>query len=269
MWRVRAARAAPRHLVYLMCVSVLAASARFAIAPPLARPRVIDVYGAQPDLAAEGFASLFARRYLSWSAIEPQQQVLEPSALGGQPAESVDVGLPARGEQRVLWAQVVQERAVRAGERVYTVAAGTDTDGLVYLTVPVARLADGRLALDGYPAFVGPPASARARLGGQSREVDNVALSTVVERALRNYLAGSPDELAADLAFGAHVSLPPQRLALESVERITASDDGRSVLAVVRARDQRGVQYTLGYELDVAELQGRWEISAVQMDPYA
>jgi hypothetical protein len=39
------------------------------------------------------------------------------------------------------------------------------------------------------------------------------------------------------------------------------------VIAVVQARDARSVQYTLAYELDVAVVGGRWEVSAVQTDP--
>ena len=41
------------------------------------------------------------------------------------------------------------------------------------------------------------------------------------------------------------------------------------MLAAVQAQDGRGAQYTLAYELDVARAQGRWEVSAVQMDPDA
>jgi Conjugative transposon protein TcpC len=270
MWRLRAARELPRYLLYGACAAGLAASARFAIAPPHASVHTVSVAsGPQVDLAAEGFASLFARRYLGWNAAEPRQHVTELAALGGEGAEAADVRLPSRGEQRVLWTAVVQARSAQPGERVYTVAAETDTDGIVYLTVPVARLADGRLALAGYPAFVGPPASASARLGGGAQEVTEEALSTVVSRALRNYLAGSPDELAADLATGTRVSLPTQPLSLESVVHASWSNDGRSVLAVVRASDARGVEYTLGYELDVLLVHGRWEVSAVQMDPTA
>jgi hypothetical protein len=88
-----------------------------------------------------------------------------------------------------------------------------------------------------------------------------------VTRALRNYLAASPGELAADLANGAHVSLPAMPLTLDSLQRLNWSLDGRSVLAVVRAQDGRGVQYTLAYEVDVALEHGRWEVSAVQMNP--
>jgi hypothetical protein len=270
LWRVRVARESPRYLLYLTCLLGLLASARFAIAPPSTRLQIVSrMSGNQPDLAAEGFACLFARRYLTWSSAEPQAHVLDVPELGGHGLEAADLRLPQSGEQRVLSTQVVQTRLAGPGIRIYTVAAETDTDGLVYLTVPVARLADGRLSLAGFPAFVGPPASAPAQLGGHAREVTNPALLSVIARTLRNYLAGSPDELAADLAAWARVSLPTQPLGLESVERVSSSPDERSVLAVVRADDRRGVQYTLGYELDVAQAQGRWEVSAVQMDPNA
>ena len=47
---------------------------------------------------------------------------------------------PAGGEEQVQWTEVVQERTGAPGElRVYTVAAQTDTAGLVYLAVSVAR----------------------------------------------------------------------------------------------------------------------------------
>jgi hypothetical protein len=270
MWRIRLTRGTPRYLLYATCLAGLLASARFAIAPPSPRlhvPRATTGY--QPDLGGEGFASLFARRYLSWNSAEPQQRGLEESELGGRGAEAVDLRPPASGAQRVLWAQVVQARVAQPGVNVYTVAAETDAEGLVYLTVPVARLADGRLALAGYPAFVGPPASAPARLGAPQREVGDPTLLLVVSRALRNYLAGSADELSADLTSGARVSLPTRPLNLESVERASWTPAGRTVLATVRAADRRGVEYTLGYELDVTQAQGRWEVAAVQMDPDA
>ena len=69
--------------------------------------------------------------------------------------------LPATGEQRVEWAEVVQTREADPARRVYTVAAQTDTAGLVYLTVGVARTARRRvtaLRLSGVRrgSFVGP-----------------------------------------------------------------------------------------------------------------
>jgi hypothetical protein len=35
----------------------------------------------------------------------------------------------------------------------------------------------------------------------------------------------------------------------------------------VQAQNARGARYTLAYELDVARVQGRWEVSAIQTDP--
>lgn len=190
------------------------------------------------------------------------------AALVG-PGVEPDAGLrlPPRGEQRVDWVEVVQERVSAPHEHVYTVAAQTDTAGLLYLTVKVVRSADGSLALDGYPALVGAPASSPAQVPARLREVGDRALISVVARALRNYLAASPEELAADLTRGARVSLPAIALTLGSVQHLDWSPDRRSVLAIVQAADGRGVQYTLGYELDVAIAEGRWEISAVQTDP--
>jgi hypothetical protein len=84
---------------------------------------------------------------------------------------------------------------------------------------------------------------------------------------MRNYLAGAQEELQADLAIGARVSYPAEALELQSVQRLEWSTDRRSVVAVLQARDTRGATYTLAYELDVTRLQGRWEVSAVQMEP--
>jgi hypothetical protein len=41
------------------------------------------------------------------------------------------------------------------------------------------------------------------------------------------------------------------------------------VLAVVRVGDERGAHYTLAYELGVVTVSGRWEVSAIQMNPDA
>lgn len=269
MWRIRLARELPRYLLQGMALAGLLASARFAIAPP--RPVVARVSTPSAQLidrSAEGFASLFARRYLTWDARDPEAHRTALSPFLGSSMEA-EAGLqpPETGEQRVLWTQVVQARAGAPGAHVYTVAAQTDTGGLLYLTVGVVRDAGGRLALAGYPAFVGAPASSPAAGPGHLREVEDSALATVVLRALRNYLGRAESELAADLARGARVSLPGMALALESLDALDWSPDGRSVLAVVRAHDERGAHYTLGYELDVIAAAGRWEVSAIQMDP--
>jgi len=271
LWRMRLGRELPRYLLCALSVTGLAASARFAIAPPQATTATARVRSPPPpDRAAEGYASLFARRYLTWNAGEPQanQQALAAFAGPGMEANA-GLQLPRSGEQRVEWVEVVQQREPEPGDHVYTLAAQTDTAGLLYLTVSVVRRSDGSLALGGYPAFVGAPASGPALAPADLREVGESALAIVVERALRNYLSASSGELAADLTGGARVSLPAMALSLQSLQRLDWSPGGGSVIAVVQAQDRRGTQYTLGYELDVVRAQGRWEISAVQVDPDA
>jgi len=254
-----------------MSITGVAASARFVIAPPRPAPSKSAVRTPPPpDRAAEGYASLFARAYLSWNAAEPQASQRALAAFAG-PGMEPDVGLelPPSGEQRVEWVEVVQEREPAPGQHIYTLAAQTDTAGLLYLTVTVLRRADGSLALGGYPAFVGAPASGSAEAPAHLREVADPALATVVQRALRNYLGASAGELAADLTSGARVSLPDMTLSLDSMQRLDWSPGGGAVIALVQAQDGRGAQYTLAYELDVTREQGRWEVSAVQMDPDA
>jgi hypothetical protein len=271
LWQIRLTRELPRYLMCALAVAGLAASARFAIAPPRPTAPAAATRGPAPaDRAAEGYAALFARRYLSWNAAEPQAgaHALQ-SFVGGGMEPDAGLQLPPSGQQHVEWVEVVQQREPVPGEHLYTIAAQTDTAGLLYLTVGVMRTADGSLALAGYPAFVGSPASGPAQPRGRLREVADPALATVVQRALRNYLAASASELAADLTSGARVSLSGLALSLESVQHLDWSPDGRSVLAIVQALDARGVQYTLDYELDVAREEGRWEVSAVQMDPDA
>jgi hypothetical protein len=270
LWRIRLARELPRVLLFGVSLAGLMASARYAIAPPrpvaLARARA-----AAParDLAAEGFAQLFARRYLTWEANDPEaHQRALASYIGAGMEPGAGLQPPASGEEQVQWTEVVQERTAAPTERVYTVAAQTDTAGLVYLTVSVARARSGALELAGYPAFVGAPASGPPDAGDRLREVADPALRTVVERALRNYLADSGAELAADLTSTARVSLPAQALSLEAVQRLDWSPEGgEAVSATVQAQDGRGARYTLAYELDLAQVAGRWEVAAIQMNP--
>jgi hypothetical protein len=270
LWVIRLARELPRYLLCAMAVAGLAASARFAIAPPRAAMPPMPRRPSPPDRAAEGFATLFARRYLTWNTADPlaREHVLEPFVGAGMDA-AAGLQLPSNARQRVEWIEVVQQREAAARKHVYTLAAQTDTGGLLYLAVTVARGPDGRLALAAYPSLVGAPAAAPAQIAGGLREVADPRLAAVVERALRNYLAASPGELAADLTSAARVSVPGPPLTLVGIQRLDWSPDNRSVCAVLQARDGRGVQYTLAYELDVVRDAGRWEVSAVQMDPNA
>jgi hypothetical protein len=276
LWRIRLARGLPRYVLYALALAGLLMGARFALDPPRAAlPAFLLRRPAPEDLAAEGFATLFARAYLTWEAQHPEAREHALAPFVGS-AMDADAGLqPPVGSggspsnQQVQWTQVVQQRDPVPGEIVYTVAAQTNTVGLLYLTVGVLARPGSGLALAGYPAFVGPPASGPAQTepDGRLREVSEPALSAVVERALRNYLAGSPSELAADLAPGARVSPPGIELALQSLQSLRWAPGEGAVIALVQAQDQRGAQYTLAYELDVVRAQGRWEVSAIQVNP--
>lgn len=270
LWRLTLAERLPRSLLYLTATAGLLASARFAIAPPSATSPVVKA--APPvDMPGQSFASLFARAYLTWEAADPEARQAALSPFTGSNLEP-EAGLqpPSHGSQHVLWEQVVQERPLQPRGRMYTIAVDTDALGLLYLTVPVVRSSGGALSLAGYPAFVGAPDSTEASgPGWGGTEVEDQALSTVVERALRNYLTPAPAELAADLAAGAKVSPPQLRLSLESVQSLTWAVGGRSVVAVVTASGGNGSRWTLTYEVDVLRSAGRWEVSAIQMDPDA
>jgi hypothetical protein len=271
MWRVRLARELPRYLIWTLALSGLAASARFAIAPPRAPRAKLAPVTPSADRAAEAYAVLFTRRYLTWNAAEPlgNSKALR-SFIGNGASSTADVQLPPEGTQTVEWAEVAQEREPQPGEHVYTVAAQTHPSGLLYLTVTVQRLQGGALTLTSAPAFVGPPASTvQPPPARQPPAVEERGLEVVVRRALTNYLSGSAGELAADLAGTARVSLPTVQLALHDMTRLTWAPGGGAVVAVVQVSDPRGAAYTLAYEVDVTRTQGRWEISAVQMDPDA
>jgi hypothetical protein len=263
---MRLSREWPRHLLHALAVFGLVASARFAIAPP--RPVVVRApagASAQTDRAGEGFAALFARRYLTWDSASPEAHRLALAPyLGPEMEPEAGFQPPQTGSERVEWTQVVRAQPA-AGGGLYTVAVQTDASGLVYLSVGVVRGAGGTLALSGYPAFVGAPQAATAPAPAQLSEVREAALSTVVQRALRNYLAGAQSELAADVVAGASIPPPAAPLVLESLDTLDWEPDGHSVLALVHARDRAGARYALAYRLAVVTDGGRWEISAIEV----
>jgi Conjugative transposon protein TcpC len=269
---MRLAQELPRWLLHAAAAAGLIASMRFALAPP--RPLVIatrDPTGSR-DLAAEGFASLFAKAYLTWREGDPEarRRALEPFA-GSSLAPEVG-SEPPSGSQQVLFEQVVAEREVERGLHVYSIAADTGARGLVYLAVPVLRRPDGGLAIGGYPAFVGAPAATPADpVTTSGREVEDPTLRAVVVRALRNYLASAQEELAADLAPGAQVSPPQRGLSLEALQSLTWAPGGENaVVALIVAVGEGaagaagGARFTLAYEIGVLKAAGRWELSAIE-----
>jgi hypothetical protein len=266
--RLRISTSLTRWVAYAAAGTGIAACVRFAVAPPHpASPRSAPPVVA--DVGAEGFAALFARRYLTWFGAAPgvHRQGLAAFVGGGI---DPDAGLapPPRGSQRVTWVEVVQARPSGPGEHVYTVAADTGGTAPDYLSVDVVRDASGALRLGRYPALVGPPlvAAASSLEAGAGAAVADAGVSTVVERALGNYLAGSAQNLAADLAPGSVVATPVRPLALDRVADLRAVRGG-GVLATVGAHDAAGTSYTLTYQLDLRSSGGRWLVGAIQSDP--
>jgi hypothetical protein len=249
-----------------LAVAGVLACVRFALDPPRVAPeRVRTTAAGLSDRAAEGFASLFARDYLTWDSGDPQahESALAPFTGSDMEAEA-GMRLVPDGRQRVEWTQVVQAREAIGGGHAYTLAAQTDTSGLLYLSVTVLREPNGRLALGSYPAFVAAPSFTGAALDSGRPEVEDSSLRTVLGRALRNYLAGARGELAADLAAGVSAAPPTLKLTLESIDALDWGSGGHSVTAVVLAHDAPGTQYRLAYEVGVVSRAGRWEITAIQ-----
>jgi hypothetical protein len=264
LWRVRGRIALARWLLGALACAGLAASGRMALAPP--RPaavvRTVDVQGGDP--AAAGFAELFARSYLTYDASRPwrHQAALAPF-LGSSADPDAGLRLPVRGEATVLWTAVAGVAA-----HVYTVAAQMDSGALVYLDVDVARDPAGRLYVARYPAFVGPPSSrgADSLAGEGAPDVSDASLAAVVRRALTNYLSGSLTNLAADIAPGAAVAPPPNRLFADAFAALRRTGSA-SVLAVVSAHDASGAAYLLSYAVRVVRAADRWEVAQIESNP--
>jgi len=236
------------------------------VPPAPSPPRVVV------DQAARALAVQFTRAYLSFDPERPERHAeamasLAPEDLG----EDAGAVAPDSDEPReVLWAEAVQDQPALAGGRIVTVAAQTSAaDGPVHLGVPVRRAAGGALAVGGYPSFVGPPATATDAELPEREEVEDPALTEVARRAVGNYLAGSAENLRADLAERATVALPSVRLELSELREVTWADPARSaVLVTVEAGGERGAAYTLTYDLAVTEEDGRWRVLAIEVNPH-
>jgi hypothetical protein len=211
------------------------------------------------DFAEQSYALAFTQSYLAYDGARPEER---EAALSSFAASSfgVDVGFapPQAGSQRVQWADIAQVQRPLSGGVIITVTAKLSTEQQpVYLSVPVDREKGGAIYLAGYPSFVGPPLSTTHTTTDQGGEpVDEDEVSSLVKRALANYLAGDAGNLAADLADAATVTLPTNPLRLEGVNQLNwvHGSGGGAVLATVSATDARGGSYTLRYEVGVGRV---------------
>jgi hypothetical protein len=262
LWRVRLSLGLTRWVLYLVAVAGVAATAHNAVDPPLRRTVEVAARPAS-DARSAWFAVSFARAYLTWSS-DPSvhQQDLGPFIA---PTVDRDGGLipsPA-SVQRVSWAAIAAQHPEPSHVRDYTVAVATG-GGVRYLAVAVAQGVGGVPVLARYPALVSAPAigSASSLDGASLPAVTNGAASAVLDRALPNYVGGSGENLAADLAPGALVQPAAPGLISHGVERLALEPSG-PVLATVRAVDSAGDSFTLAYQVSLAESHGRWEITRI------
>jgi hypothetical protein len=264
LWTLRASLGATCWVLYGVALVGVVATARDAIAPPRGRV-VITAAPRRSDAGAAWFALSFARAYLTWST-DPSLQQSSLSPFVGA-AGDPDAGMtPASGSaEAVRWLALAGERDGPDGERDYTVAAGTGDGAVRYLGVAVGSDTDGGAVLERYPSLVaGPkPIAAGALDGAGLPTVTNAAVVAVLERAMRNYIDASDENLAADLAAGAVVAPVAAGLSLRSVVRLAVEPSG-AALATVVAADSSGDLFTLSYELTLRLFGGRWEITRIQ-----
>jgi hypothetical protein len=266
LWSLRASLAATRWLLYAAACAGIAASVRNAVDPAIARPAPPPLPRAPAASNAAGvwFALRFARAYLTWSEdLTGHERALAPF-LGAD--ANPDAGLaPALGSsEAVEWEAIAAAHAAGNAQEDYTVAVATPTRAVRYLALAVGDNGGRAPTLLRYPALVGAPAVGPAgNLDGAGLQtLDDPALAAVLERALGNYIAASGENLAADLAPGARVEPIARGLSLRSVVRL-AVEGAHKVLATVLATDPDGNAFTLGYEVSVTQVGGRWEITQI------
>jgi len=262
---VRVSRACMRWLLYALAIAGVAASVRNAIAPPA--PRIVAAVSGPtlPDAAGQWFALQFTRAYLTWTTDPALRDRALGSFFGAEQSNDAGAVSAPGGVETVRTVAIADERTGAAGEHDYTVAATTGTGAMRYLAVAVARRTGGGERLARYPALVAAPTPlAASSLDGAGLPALSVsALTAVLDRALGNYIAGSAENLAADLAPGARVAPVAPGLSLTAVERLAVEPAG-DVLATVEVDDSHRDTFTLAYQISVAQLGGRWEITDIE-----
>lgn len=269
--RARAPRYAFLAFVVLMCVSGVRS-----IVSPSVPSAVATQQGPRLDYAEQSFALAFTQAYLTYDSARPEAR---EEALASFASSGFEIGAgfspPQSGSQRVQWANVAQVQRPLAGGVIVNVAAKLSTAAQpAYLSVPVDRERGGAIYLAAYPSFVGPPLSTTRTTANQGGEpVDEEEVSALVKRALTNYLAGDAENLSADLADAATVTLPTNQLGLKGVDQLDWVDGagGGAVLATITAIDARGGAYTLRYEVGVRRVSAAdpqlgpgWRVTYVQ-----
>lgn len=247
----RLAARAPQFAVITACVVLCALGARDLVRPGPSGTAASPVVAQATPSALLGFAEAFARTWLSWDSADPDRR---DRALVRYVAADLGPGAglepAATGRSLVLTANTIDVRTAGQGRWIATVATTSTRGEDQVLAVTVHRGLDGRLAVIGPPALVGPPPPSTRVPATDETEVQDGAVVALAQRALTNLLARDPGNLRADLAPEAQVALPLRRLRLESLDALTWQTPGRVAAALITAVDDRaGVRMALRYEL--------------------
>lgn len=265
MKRIRFNRLMLKRAAYAALVLFCALAVYRAINPPKQIIVERPVAGA-PDLPAQAFARDFAAAWLSFDADQPNRRTAALQPFVTAETDGWGFSSPAAGSRTVAETMIEQVYPLDVDSANYVIAARTST-GLIHLSVTIAR-ADGALQVQGFPAIVGGPARTTAVAAPRKgyTQVKDEGLTTVVERALRNWFAHQTDDLDADLAPSAEIALPDATYQLVRVEELLDGQDG-SVRATVQVLGPDSERLTLTYDINVEKRADRWTISAIQTLP--
>jgi len=251
---------APRLAVIAAGLALASAGVRSTIDSPAQAVRATPVADAR-DVPSEALAEAFTRDYLTWDATSARDQ------LASYGPEIEPASVPTDVTQSVRWTTVVAASHTTNATTTITVLAETSR-GRYALALTVARGRNGVRQIVGQPALVGAlPVANRSTRSPTEHEVDDQTLTTVAERAVRNYLAHDRVDLAADLTATARVVLPDRTLDVRAVDAVTWVRARRRVAVAVRAIDRDRVEMSLRYELAVTRQAGRWLVRAINTNP--
>ena len=232
-----------------------------------------------PTIAAEGFAELFVAAYLG--AGEGSEDTLRPfypervemrgvAAGSRYAARTVTIDTQVAGER--YWSVTVAADVLVSGEGDALQRAGTR-----YFQVGVAQTAppNKNLVATSLPAEVPAPvavSSIRLDLESLERPRSDDAVAVAVQRFAAAFLAGE-GELVRYVAPGSSLrAVRPAPFTTTEVTRL-ASRDGevaagtKQVLAEVRGTDAGGRRQVLHYSLELAQREGRWEVTEMLPGP--
>jgi hypothetical protein len=264
--RAHAAGSAPRIVLYALTAILCAAGIGSIVRGHKTINERFVTAGRTYDLATAEYAAEFARAYLTYSSAHPAERTAALSRFTNATVDS-EAGVTAAGNQSVRWAEPMQEQRQAGGGEVITVAVLTSSSSAPeYLAVPVTRAGGGALAIADYPSFVGPPMVAAEYEAPSQEPVTDSTLIAMVTRVVTNYLDDDAQDLQADLANGAQVSLPTVALTVQHVTNVTWAHASNTVEVDVQATSSAGTTYSLAYLIGVARHE-RWYATSIAVNP--